>query len=357
MAIGDVLALVNESGTVVFSVDQSGNVTILGTISSTGLLDILGEANAWTNTNDYSKTVTAADELINVDLSVNHATAVGVAIDAHAIQATTARTGGAVYGNRSKTTSLAGDLNSVKYFDYYAEAPTDGGGTVIHVAYGVGASHDRLIDASAALTAQNLVVLPSNVADAWSYGNGTIVYWTVTTTTATPGIAESWSRTAAGTGHSTTTSLNHATASGQGSFSHGVQLTTARTSGLLAGHAADQSAVSSRRRAPLVGKLVVLRFALTMLPPTAPGWANEPQPTIAAVPPGAARPTRRNSPMNMWALEVSTAEEVISSVPVRVVAPSRRRAVSVVPPLSAVTRAAKRTRTIVPALMVLAGME
>lgn len=186
------------------------------------------------STFDMAKTVTAADELLNVDLSMNHATATGIGVDVQAIQATTARTSGSMYGVRSKTTSLAGDSGGT-YYDFYAEAPTDGGGTVTHVAYGAGASHDVLIDCSGSATGINDIKVPSNVADAWNWTNGTLTYSVLVTTTATPGWVHTFTHTAAGEAIGLTGSINSATANYSAKSVSAVQLTTARTAGQVNG--------------------------------------------------------------------------------------------------------------------------
>jgi hypothetical protein len=155
--------LSNGTGTVTFVLGTSG-------FTYTGSLDL-------------AVTATAADQAINADLSMNSATAIGVGVDATAVQLTTARTAGYLAGVRSATTSLAGDLNSVKYYDYLAGAPTDGGGTVLHVAYGIlGTGHDILIDCSSAANGENDVLLPDNVASAFEFREGANTYMTFVTT-------------------------------------------------------------------------------------------------------------------------------------------------------------------------------
>ncbi len=196
----------------------------------------MDNAGTWTQfalvggTNDFAVTATAADELVNVDLSMVHATAQGVGIDAHAIQLTTARSSGNMIGVRSKTTSLAGDSGGV-YSDFWASTPTDGGGTNTHVAFYVGTGHDRLLDLSTTATANNLVVVPSNVADAWTFGNGTLVYSKLVTTAATPGWVHTFTHTSAGQASSTTGSINSATAAYSAITAAAVQLSTSRTAG------------------------------------------------------------------------------------------------------------------------------
>lgn len=134
-------------------------------------------------TNDMAYTATSADELLNVDLSMNHATAQGVAVDAAAIQLTTARTSGIMAAVASACTSLAGDSGGT-YADVWCRAPTDGGGSATHVGLLVSAGHDATIDASASATGENDWVIGNNLADALSErdaaGN---VYRTLVSTT------------------------------------------------------------------------------------------------------------------------------------------------------------------------------
>jgi len=90
---------------------------------------------------DQDVALTAAGEGQNVLVTINHATAVAEAIDAHLTQLTTARTSGQVTAIKASTTSLAGDSGGT-YADFEAAAPTDGGGTVTHIGLDVAAGHD-----------------------------------------------------------------------------------------------------------------------------------------------------------------------------------------------------------------------
>jgi hypothetical protein len=162
------------------------------TIIGSELTDLLAAANAWTNTNDYSRTITGTDELINADVSVNHATQVGVAVDATAVQLTTARTAGYAAAFRGKTTSLAGDLNAVRYPVLMALAPTDGAGSATHLGVYVEAGNDYGIysednvrsgwgtgasnvpDVSQWWDAAKLVTVPAVDDSLWEIGDGTL---------------------------------------------------------------------------------------------------------------------------------------------------------------------------------------
>jgi len=164
---------------------------------------------------DFAATVTATDELVNADLSVNEATAVGVGVDAQVIQLTTPRTGGSVAAFRGTTTSLAGDTGSPNYTSFLAAAPTDGGGTVVHVAFEQAAGYDVFADLSAAATGEADMVLGDNLASALQVREAANPYLTFVTTdgseaiasaqrlTTTDGVASGTARVVGGRAHST----------------------------------------------------------------------------------------------------------------------------------------------------------
>lgn len=124
---------------------------------------------------------TAASQGVNSDLSINHATAEGIGVDATAVQLTTARSSGNVSAFKGTTTSLAGDSGGV-YSTFYAAAPTDGGGSAVHNAVLVGAGYDALIDASAAATGEADIVIGDNLASALQVRQSTNAYLTFVTT-------------------------------------------------------------------------------------------------------------------------------------------------------------------------------
>ena len=230
--------------------------------------DLLAADNAWTGTNDHSKSVTGTDELINSDLSINHATQVGVAVDATATQLTTARTGGSVAAFRGKTTSLAGDLNSVKYNTFEAAAPTDGGGTVLHQVLAQAAGYDVLIDLTQISSGEGDIVLKDNIADALTIREGANVYMTFVTSdgveainvfkaftstalgtfvgltctstfTQSANILHTTTQAASGTGLSSTASMTDATGSAIAAKIAATQLTNAKTGGTSIGEEID----------------------------------------------------------------------------------------------------------------------
>lgn len=218
---------VNSAGTGSFLANTDGFV-FTGTITIPAL--------AVSGSLDLAVSASAADQALNADIDMNHATAVGVGVDATAVQHTgTARTGGYLAAFRAATTSLATDSGSPQYYDYLAGTPTDGGGTVLHVAFGALRGHDRLIDASDALTGQNDIVVPSNVADAINFTNGTLTYWTLITSTATPRISEGFTQTSSAAAHTIAGAFNSASSTSTTLAVTATQDTTVRTSGTVAG--------------------------------------------------------------------------------------------------------------------------
>ncbi len=178
---------------------------------------------------------TGAGSAESVTNAINSATAAAVGVASVVTQTTTARTAGQVSGFSSTLTSLAGDLNSVVYADYFAAAPTDGGGTVLHVGYKVAAGHDAAFDLSSCATGEGDTILGANLASAYSLRTSALDFLVVSTTTATPGVAWTFTRTDAGAAESVTNAINSATASAQGVASVVAQTTTARTAGYVAG--------------------------------------------------------------------------------------------------------------------------
>lgn len=89
-------------------------------------------------------------------------------------------------------------------------------------------------DLSAVATGEADTIVGANLASAWAIRTAALTYLDLVSTTATPGLVTTFTRTGAGAALDATMSLNHATNAGQGIASHAVQLTTARTSGTLA---------------------------------------------------------------------------------------------------------------------------
>lgn len=89
-------------------------------------------------------------------------------------------------------------------------------------------------DLSACATGEADTIVGANLASAWAIRTAALTYLDLVSTTATPGLVTTFTRTGVGAALDATMSLNHATNAGQGIASHAVQLTTARTSGTLA---------------------------------------------------------------------------------------------------------------------------
>lgn len=193
---------------------------------------------------NLSETLTGAGAIISAALSLNHATANAQAISATAAQLTTARTSGTLAGFKAATTSLVGDSGGT-YADFWAAAPTDGGGTTTHVALLVGSGHDAVIDVSEVATGEADVMLGANLASAFQFRSAAdTALWTVCTTTATPSIDIVSTSTAANDLLTSALSMNSATAAGAAVYGAGVQLTTARSSGILAAFAGKTTSLA-----------------------------------------------------------------------------------------------------------------
>lgn len=128
-----------------------------GTIEGDGAVRFDGALDM-NNTIDQDASVTGAGAALDVTAAANHATAEMYAIEGKYVQTTTARTSGTTAGVAAKTTSLAGDSGG-SYYSFYAEAPTDGGGTATHIGIGLAAGHDTAIQ------------MPNNAATDIQYNN------------------------------------------------------------------------------------------------------------------------------------------------------------------------------------------
>jgi hypothetical protein len=137
---------------------------------------------------DFSATVTGTDEMVNADLLINHATQVGVGVDATVAQVTTARTSGYAAAVRAKVTSLTGDTAGVDYYAFYAIDPTVGEANADHIAFKVGAGYDAALDLSACATGEGDVIVGDNLAAALTVREGSTDYLTVKTTNNAEGV-------------------------------------------------------------------------------------------------------------------------------------------------------------------------
>jgi len=168
-------------GSVWLRTDGSSSTTIYAKASS-------AYAAAPSTGSDFSATVTGTDEMVNADLSINHASQVGVGVDATVAQITTPRTSGYAAGVRSKVTSLSGDTAGVDYYAFYAIDPTVGEANADHIALKVGAGYDAAIDLSACATGEADVIVGDDLASAFEIREGSNTYLTVDTTDNVEGV-------------------------------------------------------------------------------------------------------------------------------------------------------------------------
>ena len=162
-------------GSVWLRTDGSSSTTIYAKASG-------AYAAAPSTGSDFSATVTGTDEMVNADLSINHATQVGVGVDATVVQLTTPRTAGYAAAVRAKVTSLTGDTAGVDYYSFYALDPTVGEANADHIALKVGAGFDTAIDLSACATGEADVQVADNLASAFEILQASTSYLKVTTT-------------------------------------------------------------------------------------------------------------------------------------------------------------------------------
>lgn len=166
-----------------------GNLANAWSIRTSALDYLVVRSTTATPGIDETFTHTGASSSHTLVSRINHATNAHVALDVQGVQLTTARTGGSVRGVSSKCTSLAGDLNSVVYSDFYAGAPTDGGGAVVHSAFTVAAGHDRAMDLTACATGEGVIALADNLAVAWALKEGSNSYLAACTTDGSEALA------------------------------------------------------------------------------------------------------------------------------------------------------------------------
>lgn len=167
-----------------------GSLTVAGNQTQVDLTatgnTALGNAAADTVTvtghMDIDSARTTAGSGLDIDGTINSASAAFSGLDITAVQLTTARTSGTVNGAKLATTSLAGDTSSVVYADLRCAAPTDGGGTVVHAAIVVEAGHDVAMDLSACATGEADIVIGDNLAAALVIREAANDYLTVVST-------------------------------------------------------------------------------------------------------------------------------------------------------------------------------
>ncbi|HYE79217.1 MAG TPA: hypothetical protein VEI97_14635 [bacterium] len=215
---------------------NSGNV-VLETGSAGGTKGII-DINAAID-NDVA--LSAAGSAADIALTFNHATGVGVGLSVSAAQVTTNRTAGTLSAIKGSITSLSGDTAGVDYYAFEA-AVTVGAAGADHFVLKQGAGFDQTLDASAAATTEAGVVVGAALADAWHWKTSAVTYVVLRTTTATPGIDETFTLTATGDAHNIAATVNSATGVVQ---ALDVSITTATTNHTSGNISAVRAAVTS----------------------------------------------------------------------------------------------------------------
>jgi len=182
---------------------------------------------------DHDVALIAAGAAADIDLTFNHATANGVALDVSAAQITTARTSGTLTAVKAAITSLSGDTAGVDYYAFEA-AVTVGAAGADHFAFKQGAGFDETIDSSACATTEAGWLVGANLADAWHLKSASLTYSVLKTTTATPGIDLTFALTGAEQALHLTTTANLASGAISGITSQIATITTNHTDGVIA---------------------------------------------------------------------------------------------------------------------------
>ena len=166
-----------NSGDVILRAGTAGGVQGVVQVSAARIFDLDVRIDA-------DVALTAAGDLLNAALQLNHATDEGEAIDASAVQLTTARSAGTLAAVRASTTSLAGDTGGI--YAAVVATHTDGGGSAIHYGLLVDGTSDLAVGSAnstaggAAAATPGLTIRSGNRvkddADAGVPGSGAVVY-------------------------------------------------------------------------------------------------------------------------------------------------------------------------------------
>lgn len=134
-----------------------------------------------------SDALTAAGDLINGTLTINHATATVEGIDLTVSAITTARTGGEVVHTKATLVGLAGDTSGATYVgtDYNA---TPNGGSAVFVAQKMDAGWSAWADLSECATGEADIIVGDNLASALQIREAANVHWTFVTTNSAEGL-------------------------------------------------------------------------------------------------------------------------------------------------------------------------
>ena len=203
------------------------------------LTDLISESTAGVGVEFTGAATGATTFLIKADGTINNATTNYYSIWSSPAVAVTARTAGLLAGFAADLTGNSGDTSGTKSAAFAALAPTTGGGSAVYEVINQGAGYAWTIDSSAAATGEVGWMFGANKATAWYLGTSALTFGVLTSTTATPHMAWTFTATAASTAYTVVGSINHATAAYSAQSAHATQLSTSRTAGQVNAHAAS----------------------------------------------------------------------------------------------------------------------
>jgi len=177
----------------------------------------------------------------NIVVTMSHATQNAEGLDVTVQQITNPRTSGSISAIKATVVSLTGSTAGVDHYAFEGTV-TAGQADCDHFMFKVGAGFDQTFDATGCATTEAGWLLNPNVADAWHLKDATRTFAVLRSTTATPGIDETFTLTATGDAHTLTTTVNSAAGVVSGLKSSITTSTTNHTSGTIA---AFKAAVTS----------------------------------------------------------------------------------------------------------------
>lgn len=190
----------------------------------------------WSDLNttfDLDVALTGTGDGANMAVTMSHATQSAEGLDVTLSQITNARTSGVLSAVKSTIVSLTGSTAGTDVYAYEA-AVTVGAAAVDHFAFKQGAGFDWTLDLSACATTEAGFMLGANLASALRIGTEALTTQMVfRTTTAAPGIDETWALSGTGDAHNIAATMSHATQSAEALDVSIAQITNARTSGDL----------------------------------------------------------------------------------------------------------------------------
>jgi hypothetical protein len=231
--IGDAVYLSTTAGGIAFTAVGIGQrIGYVATVSATaGIIDFdVTDAVLAASGTSFSKTLSAAGEVVLATGTISHATANVQGFDT-TLTASAQRTGGTASAYQAALEGFATDTSGTTYVAYDAVA-TPNGGSGLFTVIRADAGWSSFADLSSMATGEADIIVGANLADAFTYRTSALTYWTLSTTTATPGIAETFTQSATGTAHGITGTFSNATSTSTVVAATVTQTTNARTGGV-----------------------------------------------------------------------------------------------------------------------------